>query len=91
MLHQKGCGQKVEGCDSFSAFMRSYQEYCTQFWGPQYRKDIDLLEQVPRKAMKMISGLEHLSYEESLREPGGGGLAWRRENIEETLLWPSNK
>ena len=37
-------------------------EYCAQFWAPQYQRDIELMEQVWRRATKMIRGLEHLSY-----------------------------
>lgn len=33
----------------------------------QHRKDIDVLGQVQRRAMKMIAGMEFLSYEERLR------------------------
>ena len=36
--------------------------------GPQYRKDVELMERVQRRATKMIRGLENLSYEERLRE-----------------------
>ncbi|KAK4815071.1 LOW QUALITY PROTEIN: hypothetical protein QYF61_015355 [Mycteria americana] len=42
-------------------------EYCIQLWGPQYKKDMDLLEQVQRRATKMFKELEHLSCEERLR------------------------
>ena len=44
-------------------------EICIQLWSPQH-KDMELLEQVQRRAMKMIRGLEHFPYNDRLRELG---------------------
>jgi len=52
----------------YFALVRCHLESCIQLWSPQHRKDVELLERVQRRATKMIRVMEHLSYEEKLRE-----------------------
>jgi len=63
----------------YAALMRPHPESCIQACGSQLMKDMELLERVQRRTTKMIRGLEHLSYENRLRELGF--------NVDKRRLW----
>ncbi|GAB0183700.1 mitochondrial enolase superfamily member 1 [Grus japonensis] len=61
-----------------SALMRPWLKCCVQFWAVQPKEDMIFHIFPLNRATKMTKGLEHLSYEERLRELAL--TAWRKES-----------
>ena len=57
-------------------------EFAVAAWAPWLQADIDCLEAVQKRAVKVISGLRASTYEERLRELGLPSLQDRRLEID---------
>ena len=51
----------------YKSMVRLHIEYATQVWSPQYKKDKITLENVQRRAMRLVKCIKHLSYSERLK------------------------
>jgi ribonuclease P/MRP protein subunit RPP40 len=54
----------------YNTYTRPHIEYCIQAWSPYLKKDINCLEQVQRRATKLVKGLMNVSYEDRLEAIG---------------------
>lgn len=68
----------------YSALVSSHPESCDQFWAPHYEQDVELLEDIQRKAVELVKSQEHKFCKEQLGKPGC--LAWRRVSRGTPLL-----
>ena len=62
----------------YSILVGAHLHNTVQMWSPPYRRDMNLLEHVQRRAIKMIQGNRHFPCEDSLRELGLFSLGNRR-------------
>ena len=71
----------------YQVYVRPQLEYAVQAWSPWLAKDIKLLENVQRRAVRMTSGLKGKNYEEKLLELGMQSLESRRMRGDAIQTW----
>ena len=58
--------------------VRPHLEYANQVWAPRLQRQIDSLENVQRRATKLVPGFKDMSYENRLKALNLPTLAYRR-------------
>ena len=68
----------------YKQYVRPHLEFASPAWSPWTQGDVEVLERVQIRAIKMVSGLKGRSYEERLRELKMLPLATRRIQLDLT-------
>lgn len=63
----------------YKTYVRCHMEYCVQAWNPYYKKDIEVLEKIQKRATKLVPELRNLSYCERLKRLKLTSLTDRRK------------
>ena len=60
------------------ALVRPHLEYASTVWSPRFKRDMNTVERVQRRATKLVPGLKDMTYNERLRALNLPTLAFRR-------------
>ena len=71
----------------YRQYVRPHLEYCVQAWCPWTDSDIELLEKVQERAIRMTSGLKAVAYEDRLKEVNMMTLKDRRKRGDLIEVW----
>jgi ribonuclease P/MRP protein subunit RPP40 len=63
----------------YMTLVRPHLEYANTIWGPHYKEDQKMVENVQRRATKMISSIKNLPYEARLQHLNLPSLQHRRK------------
>ena len=66
----------------YKSIVRSHLEYAVTVCSPLYKNDMIVIENVQRRATKLVSSIRHLSYLERLINLGLLSLEYRRERAD---------
>ena len=66
----------------YKSIVRPHLEYAVTVCAPLYKKDMIAIENVQRRATKLVTNIKHLSYKERLKKLGLPSLEYRRERAD---------
>ena len=63
----------------YKTLIRPHLEYGSVIWSPYLKKDIYLLENVQRRATKLVKEVKDLPYQDRMKNLGLSTLQYRRD------------
>ena len=52
----------------YPVLVRPLLEYCVQIWAPYKEKYINQIESVQKRAVRLVPGMKHMTYEQRLKK-----------------------